>query len=219
MKQECQCCGTCCRNGGPPLHGEDLPLVESGILSFEDLVTIRSGELVVPPMATRPVIAQTEWIKVQGQGTQWCCRFLDIDTNKCTIYENRPVSCRALKCWDTEVIIAMAGQNLLGRLDLISPEDPLLPLVQFQEKQIPLPNLEGISDTLKNREKQQEVLGYLTAMVQDDLYLRTKAVSEFNLTLATELFYFGRPLFQLLLPLDIVTTETPHGITLQLHTS
>ena len=38
----------------------------------------------------------------------------------------------------------------------------------------------------------------LTALMQDDLRLRAKAVEELRLTLQQELFYFGRPLFQTL---------------------
>ena len=98
MKEQCDCCGTCCRNGGPPLHKPDKPLVASGVLTFEDLVTVRRGEMVMPPMAKEPVTAQVEWIKVQGRSGQWCCRFLDMSSNTCTIYQNRPLSCRTLKC-------------------------------------------------------------------------------------------------------------------------
>ena len=219
MKQECESCGTCCRNGGPPLHAEDYTLVACGILSFEDLITVRCGEMVMPPLASEPVVARSEWIKVKGQGNQWCCRFLDLKTNFCAIYKDRPVSCRVLKCWDTDDILAMAGRNLLSRLDLIPSEDPLLPLVELQENNSPVPNLEEVRDTMKEEESGQEVLHYLTGKVQDDLHLRAQAGQEFNLSVASELFYFGRPLFQILYPLGIETLETTQGITLQFHSS
>lgn len=215
MKQTCQCCGTCCRNGGPPLHGEDHSLVTSGVLSFKDLITVRRGELVVPPMASKPIVAKSEWIKIQGQGSQWCCKFLNNISNECTIYKNRPISCRVLKCWDTDAILAMAGHDLLSRMDLIDDNDPLLPFVQLQEEQIPLPDFVEIQDALNESEAHPGLLQSLSIMVQDDLHIREKVHHTFKLSVATELFYFGRPLFQLLFPLGIETCETHHSITLR----
>jgi len=43
-----------------------------------------------------------------------------------------------------------------------------------------------------------ESLAKLTAMVHQDLAIRSRAVSEFGLSLEAELFLFGRPLFKVL---------------------
>ena len=131
MKTKCDCCGTCCRKGGPPLHSQDIELVRSGLLTFDNLVTIGSGELVTHPLDSKAVPAQSEWIKVQGIGGDWCCRFLDKVLNKCTIYSHRPVSCKKLKCWDPDEILAMAGKDLLTRFDLIENDDPVLNLIRL----------------------------------------------------------------------------------------
>ena len=219
MKEKCDCCGTCCRNGGPPLHKQDMELVVAGFLKFEDLVTVRLGEMVVPPLSTEPVKAQTEWIKLQGQGSQWCCRFLDTSSNKCTIYQNRPLSCRTLKCWDTDDILALSGQDLLCRTDLIRKDDPLLPLVLLHEKQVPVPDLEGIMKSLHDADQQVSLLKDLADKVQEDLGIRSRAVREYDISVAGELFYFGRPVFQILHPLGIDTLETPQGIEMRLRVS
>jgi Fe-S-cluster containining protein len=215
MKKKCDCCGTCCRNGGPPLHVQDIQLIKSGVLVFDDLVTVRRGELVLPPLATKPVPAQTEWMKIQGVRGEWCCRFLDTSSNTCKIYEHRPSSCRVLKCWDADEILAMAGRDLLGRLDLIDSDDPLLPLVQLQEKHCPVPDMENIVTLLTEEGGRNQLMKELTSLVESDLRIRTQAAREFNISVARELFYFGRPLFQLFSPLGIVTTETPQGVKLQ----
>lgn len=215
MKTQCDGCGTCCRNGGPPLHGQDLQLINSGVLVFGDLVTVRLGEMVFSPMAALPAPAKTEWIKIQGAGGNWCCRFLNASSNSCTIYSHRPSSCRALKCWDTSEILAMEGRDLLTRSDLIDGNDPLLALVQLQGECCPVPDMEHIAAMLKGKKGRMQLMKDLTILVENDLRIRARAVKECNISLAGELFYFGRPLFQLFLPMEIVTTETTAGIQLR----
>lgn len=197
------------------MHVQDLELVRTGLLTIDNLVTVRCGELVIPPLATKPVPAQSEWIKIQGVGSDWCCRFFDTSSNSCMVYKHRPSSCRALKCWDTYEIIAMAGRDLLARSDLIDNNDPLLQLVHLQEKQCPVPDMENIVITLAGEARRDELLEDLRDLVKVDLQIRTQAVREFNISVARELFYFGRPLFQLFHPLGIVTVETRQGIELK----
>ena len=215
MKKQCDSCGTCCRNGGPPLHVQDIELVRTGVLAIDNLVTVRCGELVLPPLATKPVPAHSEWIKIQGVGSDWCCRFLDISSNSCSIYKDRPSSCRALKCWDTNEIIAMAGRDLLARTDLIDSDDPLLQLVQVHGKRCPVPDMVNIAVRLIEDEQRNKLLKEFAGLVKVDLHIRTQAVREFNISVARELFYFGRPLFQLFHPLGIVTVETRQGVELK----
>ena len=215
IKKQCDGCGTCCRNGGPPLHVQDLELVRTGVLAVDNLVTVRSGELVIPPLATKPVSAKSEWIKIQGDGDDWCCQFLDTSSNSCTIYKHRPSSCRALKCWDTDEILAKAGRDLLARSDLIDRDDPMLQFIQLQEKRCPVPEMENIVALLTDESRQNELLNDLTGLVNVDLQIRSQAVKEFNITVASELFYFGRPLFQLFYPLGIVPVETRQGVELK----
>ena len=200
------------------MHLQDIELVRTGFLVIDHLVTVRCGELVIPPMAIKPVPAQSEWIKIQGIGSDWCCRFFDTSSNSCTIYTHRPSSCRALKCWDTGEIMAMAGRDLLVRSDLIENNDPLLPLVYLQEKQCPVPEIENIVIILADPMRRSELLMDLTSLVKIDLQIRTQAVREFNISVARELFYFGRPLFQLFHPLGIVTVETRQGLALKFQT-
>jgi hypothetical protein len=45
-------------------------------------------------------------------------------------------------------------------------------------------------------------------MINEDIRIRTRAVQEFNITLAEELFYFGRPLFQLLQQVGVRVSES-----------
>ena len=61
-------------------------------------------------------------------------------------------------------------------------------------------------------------LAELEAAAGRDLALRSQAAVSFRLSVAQELFYFGRPLFQLLLPLGIQAVNTPAGLRLSLQT-
>lgn len=215
MKTECERCGTCCERGGPALHSEDRDLLASGGVDLADLVTIRQGEMVVQLDTGRPEASEVELIKFQGRDGQWCCRFLDPAARTCTIYEQRPQACRLLKCWAPDEVLAIAGKKLLTRFDLLAADDPLLPLVRVHEQQCALPDMVEVAVQLEKADQRDSALAMLRGMVEKDLLFRTIAIDQFQLSLARELFYFGRPLFQLLIPMGVSIAETEDGITLR----
>lgn len=215
QKVECERCGTCCERGGPALHVQDRELLTAGVIGFADVVTIRQGEIVVHPDSGKPEASEMELIKFQGQDGQWCCRFLDPAARTCTIYEQRPLACRLLKCWDPGEVLDIAGKKLLSRFDLIPADDSLLPLVRLHEQQCALPDMIEVAVSLSNAGKRERALAELRKMVEKDLLLRTIAIDQFQLSVALELFYFGRPLFQLLIPLGVSIAEAEDGIVLQ----
>lgn len=214
-KTECDKCGTCCERGGPALHTQDRDLLASGVIGFTDFVTIRQGEIVVQPDTGKPEASEVELIKFQGQDGQWCCRFLDPTARTCTIYEHRPLACHLQKCWEPDEVLGIAGQKLLNRFDLIAEDDPLLPLVRLYEQQCALPDMVEVTVQLQNAGQRDRALAGLKGMVEKDLMFRSIAIDQFHLSVAQELFYFGRPLFQLLIPLGVSVTETADGLTLQ----
>ena len=57
---------------------------------------------------------------------------------------------------------------------------------------------EGLISRLLEKNSDPESLAKLTALVHRDLAIRSKAVSEYGLSLEAELFFFGRPLFKIL---------------------
>jgi Fe-S-cluster containining protein len=215
MKTECELCGTCCEKGGPALHVEDLALVEDAIISIDDLVTIRPGEIVLQPETGRPEITDFELIKIKGSGSDWCCRFLHPVKRTCTIYENRPFTCRLLKCWDPEDVLEVTGKKILSRYDLIGKQDPLRQLAEFYDQQFSLPDMIEIKVQLGSETRRGSVLDDLRELCEKDLMFRSLAVERFRLPLERELFYFGRPIFQLLAPLGVNVRETAHGLELE----
>ena len=83
-QKECKLCWTCCKKGGPALHSQDLPLIEKGLLSVEDLITIRKGELVHNPGKNSIEPVKTEFLKIKGTKGSWACTFYDKSGNGCT---------------------------------------------------------------------------------------------------------------------------------------
>jgi Fe-S-cluster containining protein len=214
MKNECDQCGTCCEKGGPSLHEEDLILIRNGILSIDDLVTIRKGEIVLQPETGKPEITEVELIKIQGRDGSWCCRFLDPAEKTCSIYEQRPMSCRLLECWNPEAVLEVSGKKLLNRLDILDDSDSLLPLLSLYDEQLNLPDMIEISVRLRSEFQRESTLAELHALVEKDLLFRSLAIKQFALPVSTELFYFGRPLFHLLSPLGVSMKESVEGIRL-----
>lgn len=209
----CLRCGTCCRQGGPALHGPDLELIRTGSLRLDDLITVRQGELALQPLATRPEPVRYEFLKLAGQGGSWCCRFYDERSKGCRRYHHRPMACGVLDCTNTGPLLNLAGQDLLTRFDCLSADDPLLPLIQEHERTCPCPDLEAISRALGHPEP--IALAELEAAVNHDLAFRARLSISHRLTVARELFALGRPLVHLVLPLGLQPMETPTGIRLR----
>lgn len=214
MKNECDQCGTCCEKGGPSLHEEDLALVRSGFLTIDDLVTIRKGEIVLQPETGKPETTDVELLKIRGRGGDWCCRFLHPAARTCSIYEQRPASCRLLQCWNPEAVLEVSGKKLLSRFDIIADNDPLLSLLHLYDEQLALPDMIEILVKLQSESQRKSSLAELQRLVEKDLLFRSLAVEQFALPVARELFYFGRPLFHLLAPLGVSMTESAEGICL-----
>lgn len=216
IKSACDCCGTCCRKGGPALHTADLELVQSHLLCFGDLITIRRGEYVLHPVTDEPQPAEKEFLKIQGREGEWCCTFLDSKSSTCTIYTTRPLACRLLRCWDPDELLEITGKELINRFDLVSESNPMFHLMKMHEKSCPVPDIASLQGQLSEIKQRDEALTALTGMVNHDLQIRSGAVRKFQLSVADELFYFGRPIFQLLVPAGISMEESPQGLILQL---
>jgi len=91
--------------------------------------------------------------------------------------------------------------------------NPLRKRIIEHEALFPCPDLKTISRTVSRSSK--KTVKKLERIINKDLAYRIRAIDEFNLSVSQELFYFGRPLFQLLTPLGFTTRETSSGIKLK----
>ncbi len=207
----CKKCGNCCKKGGPALHTQDLLLVKSGKIPVSSLITIRKGELANNPLTEKIQPTNVELVKIVGTGRQWDCCYYD-EQSGCTIYENRPFACRVLKCWDTEEILGLVEKDTLSRFDILDTDDPLIPVVMEHERICPCDDLGYVQCNLGQLSDQQKK--DMEKRVRTDLHFRTRVIKDFKLKVSGELFYFGRPLFQLLQPLGVRISESSTGIHL-----
>lgn len=211
---ECRRCGTCCGKGGPALHLEDAGLIRNGSLPVKRLITIRKGELVLKPHEDEPQTAACELVKICGTGSEWQCFFFDEEQKGCLIYEDRPVACRLLQCWDTEAVEDLVEKDTLSRLDLVGEKEPIRKMIETQEQLCPCPDLASLRRAIAAGETID--LQTLQRMVNEDIRIRTEAVQKLKISLAEELFYFGRPLFQLLQQIGVKVKEEDGALTLRL---
>ena len=213
-QDSCRQCGTCCRRGGPALHGEDLPLLECGRLALTDLITVRQGEPAYSPTENRVVPASSEVVKLKGKPGSWSCRFFDESKSTCTIYAQRPLECRLLKCWDPAELLAAVQVDTLSRGQLLPPDSPWLGLIAQQEQAVPAAQLAELAAALLSNEPDAVTLEQFAGLVRRDLALRERAIGDPNLTPELELFLLGRPLFTMLDALGLAMIETDNTFTL-----
>lgn len=211
IQESCKRCGECCKQGGPALHLEDLEFVRSGKLPTSSLITIRKGELVQNPRTGKIQAVAVELVKIVGAGKQWDCCYHSA-TGGCTIYDFRPQACRVLKCWDTTDILALVERDTLSRVDILPEDHCILPAIKESDSLFPCDDLQEIYHNRYAISTAMQIK--VEKQANDDIRFRTQAVAEFQLRLCDELFYFGRPFFQLLQSLGVGVSESPSGIKL-----
>ena len=209
----CKQCGICCIKGGAALHSSDISFLRKKLIPRQDLITLRKGEFAHNPVTNKVQATTTEIVKLRGTAGEWTCCYYDPETCGCTIYENRPLACRTLKCWDPEDSLALVESDLLLRMDILEGEKALQELVAQYEKTCPLPDFNAIA--LDVRRQPDKCIAELEVQVNADIEFRDRAVEDSTTVLEEELFLFGRPLFQLLQPFGFAVFQSGKLLRLQ----
>jgi Fe-S-cluster containining protein len=194
---ECIRCGTCCEKGGPGFHIEDRMLIDKGVIPSRYLYTIRKGELARDNVKGCLKLVESDIIKIKGKEDTWVCIFFDEIKKGCTIYNDRPLECRALKCWDTRELEQIYATTRLTRRDLVSGVNGLWDLIEdhqarcdYNKIQPLIKDLTGVNHT-RARQKLLEIIRY-------DAEIRNLVISRGGLDADMLDFLFGRPLTQTL---------------------
>jgi Fe-S-cluster containining protein len=189
----CQRCGTCCQKGGPSFHQADKALIESGEIPSKYLYTIRKGEMAYDNVRQCLEPVGSDIIKIKGKGNSWTCLFFDEAQAACTIYDNRPIECRALKCWDTAELEALYAQKRLKREDLLADIEGLWDLIKNHQQRC---NYDTILALIKaiNSDQPGNARQKLAEIIQFDNEIRKLVVSQGGLDGEMLDFLFGRPL-------------------------
>lgn len=211
---DCRRCGTCCRKGGPGLHLEDHPLVDSGKIPLKNLLTLRKGEPVYDNVTGNISPAVTDIIKIKGihKNTSDCV-FYDRPQKCCRIYDHRPVECKALKCWDTRRIEDIYNCRRLTRRHLLSKIKGLWELVEDHQQHCDYVYIAELVAKIRQKLKVQEATEDLLELIRYDKHLRDVTLERTDLEFGTLSFLFGRPLLDTIKSFRIQMTKTEQGIT------
>ncbi|MEE8552947.1 MAG: YkgJ family cysteine cluster protein [Desulfobacterales bacterium] len=199
---ECIRCGTCCKKGGPSFHDEDKMLIEKGIILSKDLYTIRIGELSYDNVKECLLLTTSDIIKIKGQKDSWVCVFFNEEKNECAIYDNRPLECRVLKCWDTREIEKVYSKNRLARKDLISSIEGLWDLIEDHQKRCSYDKLKDFVDALNSNKKDDALEGILD-IIEYDTRIRELVVQKGGLSPDMTDFLFGRSITETIRMYDL----------------
>lgn len=193
-RSHCIRCGQCCLKSSPTLHREDASLLVNGPIRKEHLLTIRQGEGVTDNIHEDLSAADREMIKLKEKnGVGGGCVFFRDHDKACSIYDRRPVQCRALQCWDTRDLLKVYERPKLQRQDIM--EDRILSgIIEEHEKRCSYALLE---DLIKKIPSQGELaLEALLDLLRFDYELRPFVSQKLGINPAEMDFYFGRPLIQ-----------------------
>ncbi|HDH97896.1 MAG TPA: YkgJ family cysteine cluster protein [Deltaproteobacteria bacterium] len=191
--ESCIRCGTCCEKGGPTLHFEDKIFLQKGTLRPTHLFTLRAGELAYHPLDQRLVELSNEMIKIKGKDGSSACTFYDAEHQACSIYEDRPLECRVLKCWDTAEVEGLFMKDLLSRLDLCPKGSVAAEMISAYERSFPPERLYGLLSEAASTEGAQQTNPGIEQMVSTDEAFRQKVVETLGFKEDELEFFFGRP--------------------------
>lgn len=192
FRTHCIRCGECCRTSSPSLEAEDLHLLRDGILRNEHLITIRKGEGVRDNIREEFTILSEEIVKIKEKGgVKGGCLFYDEESQSCTIYDQRPSQCVALKCWDSIEFERVFQGTKLTRGTILG-NNPLMRLIQEHERKC---SYGLIGDLVKQIATRGEgAVRDILAILRYDFELRILAREKLPLHPAEMDFFFGRPL-------------------------
>ena len=191
--ESCIRCGECCEKGGPTLHSEDRIFLQKGTLRPTHLFTLRAGELAYHPLDQRLVELSNEMIKIKGKDGSSACIFYDVEQKACSIYEDRPLECRVLKCWDTAEVEGLFMKDLLSRLDLCPKGSVVAEMISAYERSFSPSRLYGLLSEAGSKEVAQQTGPEIEQMVSTDEAFRQKVVETLGFKEDELEFFFGRP--------------------------
>ncbi|MFH2044161.1 MAG: YkgJ family cysteine cluster protein [Pseudomonadota bacterium] len=189
---ECKRCGTCCKKGGPSFHMEDISLIEEGCIPAKYLYTVRKGEPVCDNRIDKIIFADSDIIKIKGQGSRWACFFYKEDESKCGIYKDRPLECRLLNCHDTKQIEQIFGKDLLARESIVGKIEGLWDMVIEHDQKCSYKEIRKLIDESKKNESRY-LSQKVSELIEYDKALRDIVVTKGGLDSELLDFLFGRP--------------------------
>jgi Fe-S-cluster containining protein len=205
--QECKRCGTCCQKGGPALHQADKVLVDEGVLPANGLYTLRRGELAEDSLSGTLVTLTFELIKVKGLQETRGCLFYDAPQGSCRIYDNRPLECRLLKCWDTQDLERVYSDRRLVRHDVLKGFEGMWDIIADHENRCSYDTLKNLVRQLQHSDRDAAV-NMIVEIVRYDTEIRKLVSEKGGLDPGLNDFLLGRPLTETIRMFGLRVQET-----------
>jgi len=210
-EKKCIRCGTCCRNGPPGLHKQDKDLYLKGVLKKQDLITFRRGEWVYDNIKQNSFSLSEEMVRLGSQKNNQACLFLDQKSNDCLIYPNRPLECRAQRCWDSSELMEVYDKDRLTRQDVIPKNSALWEIIIEHETQCSYFQIQEIINKLKQNQD-RELLAALAQFVHVDTNMRQLILDRTKTDKKSLDFIFGRSLYETLPTFGLKIINTQNGL-------
>lgn len=208
-RDHCIRCGECCLKGSPTLQMEDLDLLKKGLIGRKDLYTIRKGELVTDNINEGLVVTERELVKVRERKEEsGGCIFYDDPGKACTIYEQRPLQCAALKCWDTREFREVFQGPKLMRKQAIE-DQVLMGLIEEHEMRCGYALLEKLVGEIES--EGEEAVEQILDLLKFDYHLRPFVAEKLALNPEEMDFFFGRPLTETITMFGLQVVQAPDG--------
>ena len=168
----------------------DVSLIYDGFIERGNLYTIRLGELVRDNIRGELKVTDKEIIKIKEKKDGKGCIYYDEKAKACTIYEYRPIQCRALACWDESEFMRVYARPKLGRRDIIR-DRVLLGLMAEHDKRCAYLELDRrVRQIEKEGEKAVESI---LELLKFDHNLRLLILKKLGIDSAEMDFILGRP--------------------------
>lgn len=188
-KTECTRCGKCCTECSPSLMKQDMRLFISGVLSPENVYTIREGE---PARYGSDVYESfVEIIKIRENEEAAGCIFYSEGLG-CVIYEDRPLQCKEYKCWETEAPLYGLEESALKREDFFGSVDIIMDAIKKHNKKCSYKRLSSAIGRLN--ENKDDALDDIIDMLQYDTYIRPFLKDKLSVPSTAMDLILGRPL-------------------------
>lgn len=189
----CVRCGECCLHGSPSLFLEDAELVIQGILSPQDLYTLRKGERAKLNAEGKLGMVQQEAIKIREKPENGQCIFYLEKDRECAIYQHRPLQCKLQACWDPESLKEILHKEKLSRDYLLKDDEAKLKLIHAHEERCGLEELDAAFSKI-DQGGDETALDRILEILRYDTTFRAVLTEKGGFRVEELDFFFGRSL-------------------------
>ena len=207
-RTHCIRCGECCLGSSPTLQIADVSLVYDGFIERGNLYTIRLGELVRDNIRGELRVTEKEIIKIKEKEKNRGCIYYDEKAKACTIYEYRPIQCKALACWDESEFMRVYARPKVDRRDIIR-DKIVLGLMNEHDKRCSYSELDKCASQIKK--EGEEAVGKILEILRFDHHIRAFTSKKLGIDLSEMGFLFGRPLTQTITMFGLKVIKSSDG--------